>query len=74
MSTVEKIIEKLNMSPHPEGGYNSETFRSDIEIPCNFISNNNNIRNASTGIYIIIIIIIIIIFFMTSNLFSHNSW
>jgi len=29
MITVKEIIEKLNLKPHPEGGYYSETYRSD---------------------------------------------
>ena len=51
MMTVEEIVKKLNMVPHPEGGYYCESFRSDIEISCDFISDNNNDnkRNASTG-------------------------
>ena len=55
MSTVENLIQKLNLIPHPEGGYYCESFRSDIVIPCNFISDEVDIRNASTGIFINIV-------------------
>jgi uncharacterized protein len=30
---VNELIEKLRLQPHPEGGFYSETYRSDIQIP-----------------------------------------
>ncbi len=30
---ITKIVEKLNLIPHPEGGFYSETYRSEISIP-----------------------------------------
>ena len=30
---VESIVKKLNLLPHPEGGFYSETYRSEITIP-----------------------------------------
>ncbi|OFX74552.1 MAG: hypothetical protein A2X12_11715 [Bacteroidetes bacterium GWE2_29_8] len=32
MSIIDKIVKKLNMSPHPEGGYYVETYRSEINV------------------------------------------
>jgi predicted cupin superfamily sugar epimerase len=29
---VNELIEKLNLQPHPEGGFYSETYRSDIQL------------------------------------------
>ncbi len=33
MMNIKEIIEKLNLQAHPEGGYYSETYRSEINIP-----------------------------------------
>ena len=30
---VNELIDKLRLQPHPEGGFYSETYRSDIQIP-----------------------------------------
>ena len=51
---MEEIIKKLNLQPHPEGGYYAETFRSDIEIECDFINKTDSKRNASTCIYFLV--------------------
>lgn len=40
------IIKELNLMPHPEGGYFSETYRSDAVIPA-----ASGERNVSTAIY-----------------------
>ncbi len=44
--TVEQIIERLDLSVHPEGGFFKETYRADMQI-----SVGSNSRNVSTGIY-----------------------
>ena len=61
MNKKEKIIQELDLQPHPEGGYFKETYRSEGEI------SNNNLptqykgkRNYSTCIY----------FMLTSDTFS----
>ncbi len=61
MNKFEDIIEKLNLQPHPEGGYFKETYRSKGEmnegsLDSNYIGN----RNYSTCIY----------FLLTSGTFS----
>ena len=61
MGEAENIAKKLNMQPHPEGGYFKETYRSSGEITpenlgCDFTEN----RNFSTCIY----------FLLTSDTFS----
>ena len=59
--TAQQIIEKFNLTEHPEGGYFKETYRSNeiIEnkhLPSEFIGD----RNFSTSIY----------FLLTSDKFS----
>ncbi len=44
--TFEQIIERLDLSVHPEGGFFKETYRADMQI-----SVGSNSRNVSTGIY-----------------------
>lgn len=55
----EQIVKELNLLPHPEGGFFSETYRSEL------IFNNQEIfsgdRSSSTGIY----------FMLTSDSKSH---
>ncbi len=45
-----EIIKHLNLQPHPEGGFYSETYRSNLQI------NNENglLRNVCTGIYFLL--------------------
>ena len=44
---AEDIINKLEMLPHPEGGYYKETYRSEEQT----INKEGNKRNTSTAIY-----------------------
>ncbi|MEC3907296.1 cupin domain-containing protein [Tamlana sp. 2201CG12-4] len=61
MTEAEKIANKLNMLPHPEGGYYKETYRSDGEITPNILGTDfTGKRNYSTCIY----------FLLTSDTFS----
>lgn len=61
MGQVEKIIQKLNLEPHPEGGYFRETYRSRGIIARASLDNNyTGERNYSTCIY----------FLLTSNNYS----
>lgn len=53
---VESIIARFNLKPHPEGGFYTETYRSQE----NFVVSNKN-RSASTAIY----------FLLTSDSFSE---
>jgi len=56
-----QIIEKLELEPHPEGGYFKETYRSTGEIKQDSLGSNfEGPRNYSTCIY----------FLLTSNDFS----
>jgi len=41
-------IDKLNLQPHPEGGYYKETFRSDIGVTK---QGDTKIKHACTSIY-----------------------
>jgi predicted cupin superfamily sugar epimerase len=44
---MKEIIERFNMQAHPEGGYYSETYRSELEIP-------GKERQLMTAIYFLI--------------------
>lgn len=61
MNSIQKIINTLNLKPHPEGGYFTETYRSVGEIKQDSLDTNyQGKRNFSTCIY----------FLLTSNKFS----
>ena len=47
--TADDLIKKLNLLPHPEGGYYRETYRSEQSV-----SFNGKVRNAGTAIYFLI--------------------
>ncbi|WRH67061.1 MAG: cupin domain-containing protein [Planktothrix sp. GU0601_MAG3] len=55
MMTVEELIEKYQLIPHPEGGYFRETYRSDGVIPHSALPGNfKGDRNYCTGIYFLL--------------------
>lgn len=56
----QKIVTKLNMLPHPEGGYYKEEYRSEGIIPNALLPHFNGDRNYCTSIY----------FLLTSDNFS----
>lgn len=61
MTEAENIAIKLQLLPHPEGGYFKETYRSDGSIdPTNLSDDISGIRNYATAIY----------FLLTSDTFS----
>jgi predicted cupin superfamily sugar epimerase len=61
LNTIENIIKKLGLLPHPEGGYFKETYRSDIRIPLEALPERfKGNRNCCTAIY----------FLLTSDNFS----
>jgi len=61
MSKAQDIIEKLNLLPHPEGGFFKETFRSKGSISKDELGNGySGPRSYSTAIY----------FLLTSDSFS----
>lgn len=53
---IQQIAEKLNLMPHPEGGYYRETYRCETVIPQSVLGNNfcGN-RNVSTCIYFMLV-------------------
>ena len=60
-NTIKEIIERLNLVPHPEGGYYRETYRSDQILTGSSLKGNlEGERNCSTAIY----------FMLTSDSFS----
>jgi len=61
MNTKEDIINKLNLEPHPEGGYFKEVYRAEGEIDSSSLTKDyKGKRNYSTSIY----------FLLTSDSFS----
>ncbi|MBC7391663.1 MAG: cupin domain-containing protein [Opitutaceae bacterium] len=52
--TAEYWIEKLNLSPHPEGGFYRETYRSLDLLPENTIDRFPSDRNIATAIYFLL--------------------
>ncbi|WP_106794394.1 cupin domain-containing protein [Aquimarina sp. Aq78] len=58
---IEKIVQKLDMNPHPEGGFYKETYRSEGVIPQQILNEKfKGERNYCTAIY----------FLLTSDNFS----
>lgn len=58
---IKQLIEKLNLAPHPEGGYFKETYRAYEQIPVESLGDNySGDRNVATCIY----------FLLTSDNFS----
>ncbi|MFK8010387.1 MAG: cupin domain-containing protein [Marinicellaceae bacterium] len=58
---IQNIIEKLNLMPHPEGGYYREIYRSEGTIQSESLTNAfSGTRNYATSIY----------FLLTSDTFS----
>lgn len=52
MDSIENLIQKLELQPHPEGGYFKETYRSDDIISKSCLPDVfESERNYSTGIY-----------------------
>lgn len=47
-------VEHLNLQPHPEGGYFSETYRSEGEIPAAALPELSGARHYSTAIYFLL--------------------
>ncbi|WP_303316139.1 cupin domain-containing protein [Flavivirga abyssicola] len=61
MNTIQKIVDQLELQPHPEGGYFKETYRSNGVInEDNLGSDFSGHRNYTTSIY----------FLLTSESFS----
>ncbi len=59
--TIKEIVSRLELSPHPEGGYYKETYRSTGKISQSALPDNfNGDRNYCTAIY----------FLLTKNNFS----
>jgi predicted cupin superfamily sugar epimerase len=47
--TIQKLVEQLNLQPHPEGGYYRETYRDTRSFP-----SERGQRNISTAIYFLL--------------------
>lgn len=48
---ADALIDRLELEPHPEGGYFRETWRSDLELPANVLTpDHDGRRNAGTSI------------------------
>ena len=52
---IRNIVAKLDMKPHPEGGFYKETYRSDGVIPKDALGHRfSGARNYCTGIYFLL--------------------
>lgn len=52
---VSELIKKLELLPHPEGGYYKETYRSQRTVPLDDSTEaSSSLRNISTAIYFLI--------------------
>ncbi|WP_373522217.1 cupin domain-containing protein [Aquiflexum sp.] len=49
MDRIKELTEKLNLQPHPEGGFYSETYRSSLGI-----ETDNGQRSLATSIYFLL--------------------
>ena len=47
--TVESLVTKFNLQPHPEGGFYAETYRGDTTVEASY-----GTRSSSTAIYFLI--------------------
>ncbi len=55
MKTADYWIDKLNLQPHPEGGYFSETYRSDEKVKVDSLPDRySSDRNFGTSIYFLL--------------------
>ncbi len=55
ISTAQDWIEKLQLAPHPEGGYFRQTYRSEVMIPSEALpAGFTGARAASTAIYFLL--------------------
>lgn len=54
LSEVQALISKLNLQPHPEGGWYAEVFRDEREVKSNDVAGNEKIYSAGTGIYFLL--------------------
>jgi predicted cupin superfamily sugar epimerase len=51
---IKELIDRLNLLPHPEGGYYRETYRSDAVVSPNSLPGFSGDRNISTAIYFLL--------------------
>ena len=55
MRTAKDWIKKLNLQPHPEGGYYKEVYRSDEEMVAELLpGDRSGVRSVSTAIYFLL--------------------
>jgi hypothetical protein len=54
MESAEQWIERLNLKPHPEGGWYRQTYRASLVLPHAALAGYNGHRAASTAIYFLL--------------------
>lgn len=54
MIDKQSLIDKLNLLPHPEGGYYKEMYRSEGSIPAAALPHYSSSRNYATSIYFLL--------------------
>jgi predicted cupin superfamily sugar epimerase len=52
--TAQHWIDRLNLQPHPEGGYFRETYRAPLTLPHSALPGHGGGRAASTAIYFLL--------------------
>lgn len=50
MNDVSDVVEKLELEPHPEGGFFREMYRSELTLPADALPNHDGPRSAGTSI------------------------
>lgn len=51
---IDRIVSKLNMKTHPEGGWYCKTYESGLMLPTSLLSGRTGERSCSTSIYFLI--------------------
>jgi len=54
MTEVPALARDLNLTPHPEGGWYRETWRSDLTLPAAALPDHDGPRSAGTAIYFLL--------------------
>jgi predicted cupin superfamily sugar epimerase len=54
METAQHWIDRLNLQPHPEGGWYRQTYRAALTLPRSALAGHSGDRAASTAIYFLL--------------------
>ena len=48
--TTDELVKRLELEPHPEGGFYRESYRADLTLPSSALPNHGGARSAGTSI------------------------